>query len=103
MALLETGPILLFGIETGPMLLIGLLFILLFGATQIPKLARSLGKAKGEFNLARKTMEEEAARVEAGGVDEKAEQVRQTARGLGIATEGKSTEELKRLIQEKLA
>jgi TatA/E family protein of Tat protein translocase len=97
--------------ESAPTLLIVLLFLLLFGSTQIPKLMRSLGRAKGEFNLAKREMEMEAARVEAeamkakpaatGSPDET--QVRKTARELGIAEAGMSLDEVKTAIRQKLA
>jgi sec-independent protein translocase protein TatA len=51
----------LFGpVPGGPELLIILLIaILLFGASKVPKLARSSGKAIGEFKKGRREMEEE--------------------------------------------
>ncbi len=51
----------LFGpVPGGPELLIILLIaILLFGASKVPKLARSSGKAIGEFKKGRKEMEKE--------------------------------------------
>jgi sec-independent protein translocase protein TatA len=52
-------PIPLFG-PVGPELLIILaLIILLFGASKIPKLARSSGEAIGEFKKGREEIEEE--------------------------------------------
>lgn len=93
------------------LLLIVLVILILFGASAIPKLARSLGQAKGEFNKARREFDSEAARAEASatspapapasGATE--EQVRKTARDLGIAEAGKSLPEVKALIQQKLA
>jgi sec-independent protein translocase protein TatA len=88
-------------------LLIVVVLIVLFGASQIPKLARSMGQAKGEFNKAKREFEAEAVRTErtgsapADGASE--EQVRRTARDLGIAEQGKSLAEVKALIQQKLA
>lgn len=90
--------------EWGPLLLIGVLFLLLFGATAIPRIMRNLGRAKGEFMLAKKEMDEETKRVlaKAPGADEE-RKIRETAKSLGIAEEGKSLDEVKRLINEKLA
>ena len=45
------------------LLIIGLA-MLLFGASAIPKLARSLGKARGEFKRAQTEMEEELRKGE---------------------------------------
>lgn len=50
---------------TQEILLIAGLFVLLFGAGSIPKLARSLGKARGEFKRAQKDMEDEMKKGEA--------------------------------------
>jgi sec-independent protein translocase protein TatA len=101
-------------LESGPLVVILVVFLLLFGAAAIPKLARSLGQAKGEFNKARREFESEAARAEAqtsgaSGPSAPApgqpteEQVRRTARELGIAEQGRSLDEVKRLIQQRLA
>jgi sec-independent protein translocase protein TatA len=90
--------------EFGPLLIIVLVVLILFGAAAIPKLARSLGQAKGEFTKAKREFEAEALRTEAAeapGASE--EQVRKTARELGIDEAGKPLDEVKRLIQQKLA
>lgn len=98
-------------LETGPLIVILVVVLLLFGAAAIPRLARSLGQAKGEFSKAKREFESEAAKAEsatataattpAAGPSE--EQVRRTARELGIAEQGKSLDEVKLLIQQKLA
>jgi len=46
-------------IPGGPELLIIVgIIVLLFGASKIPKLARSIGQAQGEFELARQEYED---------------------------------------------
>lgn len=97
-------------LEWGPLMVILVVVLLLFGAAAIPKLARSLGQAKGEFSKAKKEFDSEAASAEratvapAGTPAEPTEaQVRQTARDLGIAEQGKTLDEVKRLIQQRLA
>jgi len=50
------------GLGTGEILLIVLIVVLLFGASAIPKIARSLGKAKKEFERGLKEGEEEAGK-----------------------------------------
>lgn len=87
--------------QTSEIILIALVILLLFGATAIPKLARSLGRAQGEFNKAKKEFHAEAAKAESGQPSE--DQVRRTARDLGIDDAGKSVDEVKRLIAQKLA
>lgn len=51
-------------IPGGPeVLVILLIVVLLFGASKIPKLARSVGKAQGELEKGRKEVEEELNRA----------------------------------------
>lgn len=84
-------------------LVIGLIILLLFGATAIPKLARSLGRAQGEFQKAKSEFSSEmkAGEAEASGASE--DQIRKTARELGIEEDGLDLDEVKRAINEKLA
>lgn len=96
-------------LESGPLVVILVVFLLLFGAAAIPKLARSLGQAKGEFSKAKREFEAEAAKAEAQTAPPPSpagqpteEQVRRTARDLGIAEQGKSLDEVKALIQQRL-
>lgn len=52
------------GIPSGPELLIILfLAVLLFGANKLPKLARSIGAAQGEFKRGRTEAEQELAEM----------------------------------------
>ena len=93
-------------LEPGPLIVILVVVLLLFGAAAIPRLARSLGQAKGEFTKARREFEGEAAKAEAASsspASPSEEQVRKTARELGIAEAGKPLDEVKRLIQQRLA
>ncbi|HLF17077.1 MAG TPA: twin-arginine translocase TatA/TatE family subunit [Candidatus Thermoplasmatota archaeon] len=83
-------------------LLIILVVILLFGATAIPKLARSFGRAKGEFTKAKREFDSAAARAEHEAAGPSEEQIRRAARELGIEEKGKSLDEVKRLLNERL-
>ncbi|MBW3583911.1 MAG: twin-arginine translocase TatA/TatE family subunit [Euryarchaeota archaeon] len=94
------------------------LFLLLFGAKKIPQLMRSLGRAQGEFQKAKKDFEREvrAGKAEASGSTEAAVDAetpplpdkdplvaaRRRAEEFGIETEGKDLETLKREIAEKV-
>ena len=103
-------------LETGPLIVIIVVVLLLFGAAAIPKLARSLGQAKGEFSKAKKEFDAEATKAETQAATAPAapaapssppgepteEQVRRTARDLGIQEKGKSLDEVKRLIAQKV-
>ena len=93
-------------LESGPLIVILVVVLLLFGAAAIPKLARSLGQAKGEFSKAKREFDSAASSAEttAASTTQPTEaQVRQTARDLGIAEQGKSLDEVKILVQQKLA
>lgn len=94
------------GLGNTELLVILVVFLLLFGASAIPKLARSMGRAKGEFGKAKREFAAEAAKAEgtaAATPGPSEEQVRKTARELGIAEQGKSLDEVKVLISERLA
>lgn len=92
-------PLLLFlNIGTGELIWIIVLFVLLFGAQKIPELARSLGKAQKEFQRARDEIAAETTKP----AETEADRIRKAAADLGIPTENKTTDELRRLISEKL-
>lgn len=92
---------------TMEILLIVVAIIILFGASKIPELARSLGKATGEFKKAKSETERELRDVEKSlkeskSPEEKSSKIKQMAKDLGIATEGKSDEQLLDEIQKKM-
>jgi len=95
--------------------IIVLIIILLFGATKVPQLARSFGQAMGEFKKARKEAEINYKKFEDSVTGEeeipkkaktetKGEEVniKEVAAYMGIDTEGKTEEELKKEVQAKL-
>ena len=91
-------------LQTSEIIIIALIVLLLFGATAIPKLARAMGRAQGEFAKAKKEFTAEAARAEgAASTAPTDDQVRRTARDLGIDEAGKPIDEVKRLIGQKLS
>jgi sec-independent protein translocase protein TatA len=89
-------------IGTPEILLIVLVIIILFGANKIPELARSLGKATGEFKKAQHESELELKDIERSSKDEKSPKIKQMAKELGIAIEGKSDEQLLDEIRKKM-
>ena len=99
--------------------IIVLIVILLFGATKVPELARSFGRAMGEFKKAKREgeldykkfeesvtgSEEEIPKVKAKvEAKTKSEEVniKEVAAYMGIDTEGKTEEEIKEEVQAKL-
>jgi len=94
-------------LPVGPeLLLIVVVIIILFGAAKIPELARSLGKATGEFKKGQKEIERELTEVEKSIKETPAEnrpsKIKQMAHDLGISTEGKTEEQLLEEIQKKM-
>ena len=85
----------LFDIGAPEILLIVLVFVLLFGATKIPQLARTLGRAKGDFERGKIEGERELAAEQ----DETATLRR--ARELGIPTDGRPIEDIRKDIRAK--
>ncbi|WP_456368388.1 twin-arginine translocase TatA/TatE family subunit [Geoglobus sp.] len=90
------------GLGPNELLLILLIAVLLFGANKLPELARSMGKATGEFRKAQREAELELREFERnlreGKYDDRAEDKRkkleEMARALNIDPEGKSDDEL---------
>lgn len=77
--------------------------VLLFGASAIPRLARGLGQAKGEFSKAKREFDEEMARAERGEHTKASEeQIRKTARELGVEEEGRPLDDVKKDVAARL-
>ncbi len=89
-------------------LLILLVVFLLFGASKLPEVARSLGRSMGEFKKAQKEAEMELRQFERElregkyTKDEKRAKLEKIAKDLGIDPEGKSDEELIEEINKAL-
>ncbi|MCJ7615317.1 MAG: twin-arginine translocase TatA/TatE family subunit [Desulfobacterales bacterium] len=92
----------------GPMeiALVVVVIIILFGAAKIPELARSLGKATGEFKKGKQEIERELTDVERSiketPEENRPSKIKQMAKDLGISTEGKTDEQLLDEIQKKM-
>lgn len=87
--------------------LIFLAVVILFGASKIPELARSLGMATGEFKKAQQEADRELKNVEKSfkeGVNssDDSDKVKNMAKDFGINVEGKTDEELLEEIKEKV-
>jgi sec-independent protein translocase protein TatA len=93
-------------IGTPEIIAIVIVVILLFGANKIPELARSLGKAAGEFKKGKNDLEAELSDIgkpvkEGKSQENTSSKIKTMAQDLGIATEGKSDEQLLDEIQKK--
>ncbi len=88
------------------LVLVLIVAMLLFGSSKIPELARSLGKATGEFKKGQRETELELKDFEKSvkekPQDEKSSKIKQMASDLGIITEGKNDEQLLDEIQKKM-
>ncbi len=95
------------------------IILLLFGAKKIPELARSFGKASGEFNKGKRMVEMEVLKAErdvsfdpvseptVSPVPERGEgptdsPIRQAATEFHISTDGRTDQELKELIRKRV-
>ena len=83
-------------IGTQEMILIFLVIILLFGASKLPELARSMGTSMGEFKKAQRETELEVQKLGTSIQETKGipQSVRKLAEELGIKTEGKDENKL---------
>lgn len=89
-------------------ILILLLIFILFGASKLPEVARSLGKSMGEFKKAQREAEMELREFERNlregkyTQSEKRRKLEKIAKDLGIDPEGKSDDELLEEINKAL-
>ncbi len=84
-------------------ILVVLAALFLLGPKKIPELARSIGRAMGEFQRGRKEVEREInAEVAATPTDTKASRITTAARQLGVETAGRNETELKLEIARKI-
>lgn len=85
-------------------IIILIIVILFFGAKKIPELAKGLGRAMGEFKRGRSEVEQEMRSPPAGAARPPAvsADIIKAAQALGIATEGKTEEQLKEEIAQAM-
>jgi sec-independent protein translocase protein TatA len=96
-------PVILGFLGPGEWAIVLLIVVLFFGAAKIPELARSLGKAKGEFEKgARETREASAKDATPVETTEEA-RVLKAAKELGIPTDGRSVADIKADVRARLS
>ncbi|MFQ6084965.1 MAG: twin-arginine translocase TatA/TatE family subunit [Candidatus Bathyarchaeia archaeon] len=101
MPFIPIGPA--FGLGTTELLIIVVIIVLLFGARKVPELMRSLGKGVREFKEGMSGIDKEIKEA-----DKKAEKdierkksILDTAKKMGIETEGRSIDDIEKEILEK--
>lgn len=80
--------------------------IIMWGPAKIPEFAKALGRAKGEFSKAQKEFTDAATTSEKAPstqttIKSKDEMLVSTAKEMGIATEGKTKEQISEEISAK--
>ncbi len=88
-------------IGTQELILILIIAIFLFGPNKLPELARSLGKATGEFKKAQIQTESELKQM-AKPFDDKDEKIHNLAVEMGLDVRNKSNEQLIEEIRSKI-
>ena len=79
------------------------IIVLIFGARKIPEVAKSLGRARGEFEKGKQEVDielKEAKKEKVGAKEDERERLEKAAKALGINVEGKSLEELREAIKK---
>jgi sec-independent protein translocase protein TatA len=79
-----------------------IIIALIFGVKKIPELARSVGRASGEFEKAKIEMRKEVERVKNTGNSER-DKLESVADKLGIDHTNKSDEELRQAIDKDMS
>lgn len=87
-------------------IVIGLIVAVFFGAKKIPEFAKSIGKAKGEYEKARLEAKREVEMIKNGVTSGPSSQDRakleEVANSLGLEFSGKTDEQLRNSIQAEL-
>ena len=100
-----------FSLNIGPsewMIIIFVAIVLILGTGKLPGVAKKLGKAVNEYNKAKdeikdqiKDVTEEAPKI-SGPVESEREKLEMIAKSIGVKVEGKTDEELKKIISTKM-
>ena len=99
----------MFGLGPAEILLVFVVIVLLFGATKLPELARSMGQSMGEFKVGQieaekryQNMKDQVNTPAQNADDIALTRAQRMAKNLNIDIKGKSDEELLAEIEKKL-
>jgi sec-independent protein translocase protein TatA len=90
------------------LIVIVIVVVLIFGANKIPNLAKSLGRASGEFQKGKVEAEQEVARMKAQGAqpaqptESDHDRLMRAAKELGISTDGKTDDQIRGEVKKAL-
>ena len=100
-----------FSLNIGPsewMIIIFVALVLILGTGKLPGVAKRLGKAVNEYNKAKneiqdhmKEVTDEAPKI-SGPVESEREKLEMIAKSIGAKVEGKTDDELKKIISTKM-
>jgi sec-independent protein translocase protein TatA len=98
--------VIMFGMGSAEILLVFVVIVLLFGASRLPDLARSMGRSMGEFKRGQYEVEKELQAVKmsaaAPGPEVALTRTQRMAKNLGIEIAGKNDDQLLAEIETKL-
>ncbi|MFQ6086113.1 MAG: twin-arginine translocase TatA/TatE family subunit [Candidatus Bathyarchaeia archaeon] len=97
MPFIPIGPV--FGLGTTELLIIVVIIVLLFGATRVPELMRSLGKGMREYKEGMAGIDKEVKKTDKD--IERKKSILDTAKKMGIETEGRSIDDIEKEILER--
>lgn len=95
----------MFGLGSQEILLILAVIVLLFGATKLPELARSMGRSMGEFKRGQIEVEKEITSDRnsiTGSTDVALTRTQRMAKNMGLEIAGKNDDQLLSEIEKKL-
>jgi sec-independent protein translocase protein TatA len=98
--------VIMFGMGSAEILLVFVVIVLLFGASKLPDLARSMGRSMGEFKRGQYEVEKELQTAKSSAAAPNLEvamtRTQRMAKNLGIEITGKTDDQLLAEIETKL-